>query len=538
MAPDLSKVTSGASRSTARPLSVGVALAVFAFLVYACTILTLPQVQNARYCCEQSSVAAAVSNVMYGARLGTLYSGVFGYFIDHFNDSLEQALEKARTPGNELSGKLGELYQTTRDGNGVGYPLVATAAFRLFGLHAWALLLTMLALMAFSASMFLLRFRGAAFIGVVILYFSALTVMLFTALVWDPSYAVQIAVGGIRYFSLVSVLPIFHILFELLDPRAMQRATRRRDVVLLGLQTMILVLTILVRGSALPLIGAIALVWLVLAWIHRRSRGRRRALFGQLAVMGLVSVAMLATIAVTVPRNYSTEGRFGTVIWQRVMQSLGVNPAWPFAGVNDMFDCKKYVPEGITSGMPDTNGVCIWYDYITRHNIPIESIGDKTFGSLFETAMREAFFKIAVRYPYDVLTAFVYYKPRYIVWSVAHSMRVNLHADRMMAVLPQGPALVPYSPLAIGLLATSLTIVLVFFSAGGTMTNSELLRIAAVTLLSVLFTIPSYLAAWAMPHTSGDLLFYCVFAAGLALGGMLIGMRRALWWNRAPAGAD
>jgi hypothetical protein len=129
------EVIGGTSRSSARSLSVGVALVVLAFLAYACTILTLPQVRNARYCCEHSSVAAAVSNVVYGARLGSLYSGVFDYFIDHLNDPLEQALEKMTTPGSELSGKLGELYQTTRDGNGVGYPLVATAAFRLFGLR-------------------------------------------------------------------------------------------------------------------------------------------------------------------------------------------------------------------------------------------------------------------------------------------------------------------------------------------------------------------------------------------------------------------
>jgi hypothetical protein len=194
-----------------------------------------------------------------------------------------------------------------------------------------------------------------------------------------------------------------------------------------------------------------------------------------------------------------------------------------------MFDCKKYVPEGIQTGMPDTNGACIWFDYVTRHNIPIESIGDKTFGGLYETAMREAFFKFAARYPSDVLKTFVYYKPRYIVWSIAQSMRINPYGDQMMAVRPQGRALVPYPPLALSLLAISLAIVLVFFSVGGRMTNSELLRIATITLLSALFTIPSYLAAWAMPHTSGDLLFYCVFATGLALGGMLIGMRRALW---------
>jgi len=31
---------------------------------------------------------------------------------------------------------------------------------------------------------------------------------------------------------------------------------------------------------------------------------------------------------------------------------------------------------------------CNKIDYIAKHNIPIETIGDKTFGSLYETAMK------------------------------------------------------------------------------------------------------------------------------------------------------
>src|SRR5262249_33164729 len=149
--------------------------------------------------------------------------------------------------------------------------------------------LTMLLLMALSAATFLLRFSGATFASVVILYFSTLTVMLFTTMEWDPSYAINVPVGGIRYFSLITTLPLFHILFELLDSHAMQPRAGKRNRVLLGLQTAILVLAILVRGSALSLIGAITLVWVALAWSHRRKAGELRALSGNLAVVGLVS---------------------------------------------------------------------------------------------------------------------------------------------------------------------------------------------------------------------------------------------------------
>jgi hypothetical protein len=405
--------------------------------------------------------------------------------------------------------------------------VVATVAFGLFGLHGWALTVLMLALMALSAVTFVWRFPNAVYGGVVVLYFATLTGMLFTSLVWDPSYEVNIPVGGIRYFSLVTVLPIFHILLELLHAHPVQTAPAKRNRVLLGTQTAILVLGILVRGSALPLIGGITLVCLVLAWRARRDGARRQMLAGNAKVMVLVSVALLAAIALLVPPNYLTEGRFGTVIWQRVTQSLGVSPAWLFPGVSDMFDCKKYVPAGLETGLSDNNGACIWFDYITKHNIPIETIGDKTFGGLYETAMREAFFKIAAHYPGEVLKTFIFYKPQMIVQAIQRSLVVNLNGDQTRAIYPGGPPVVPYPPLALTLLALSFGVVLVFFTVE-IIPVRDLWHVAGVTMLSALFTIPSYLAAWAMVHTSADLLFYCLFGIGLALGAGLTFVRAVL----------
>ena len=252
-----------AGREISRWLSFGYILALLSFLIYIGTVFVLPQVRNSRYCCEQSSVAAAISNVKYGARLGTLYSGVFDYLIERFDKPLDEALAEAQTPGIGLPAKPAwGLFKTTRDGNGVGYPVVATVAFGLFGMHSWALTLVMLTLMALSAAMLLWRFPGAVYGGVVTLYFTALTVMLFTPLMW-AGYEVNIPVGGIRYFSLVGVLPTFHLLLELLNSHPTPTAIANRKNVLLGVQAALLVLTILVRGSALPLIGLIALVALV-----------------------------------------------------------------------------------------------------------------------------------------------------------------------------------------------------------------------------------------------------------------------------------
>jgi hypothetical protein len=517
-----------ASNQVRRSSRSAVALAVLAFVTYACAVFALPQVRNTLACCESSGLAAGISNIMYGTPLGSLYSGAFNYFNGRIYEPLSQTLEQAQLPGAGLPATpSGELYATTRDGNGVGYALVATAAFRLFGMHAWALHLTMLLLMALSAAAFLWRFHSAAFAGVVTLYFTALTVMLFTSLVWDPLWQIQIAVGGVRYFSLVSVLPLFHILLTLVDPRPSPRETATRDAVLLALQTAILLLTVLVRGSTLPQVAAIALIGMVLAWKHRRKTERLRALVGKFAVIGLASVASVGVIAAAVPRDYLSEGRFGPSIWERVTQGLGANPAWPYPGVADMFDCKKFMPEGLQRGMSDENGHCIWFDYVVKHHIPIEQAPEKVLDSSYETAMREAFFKIAARHPAEVLKTFFYYKPLLIVRSVSNSMKFNFGGDQSRARNPASPPVVPYPPLAIGLLFISLAVALVHFSIGA-VSMAELSRIVGVTLLLAAFTLPTYFAVWAKPPVAADLLLYCLFGLGLAAGAMLVAARSAL----------
>jgi len=511
-----------------RWLSFGYGLVLLSFVVYVSTVFALPQVRNPRYCCEQSSIAAAISNVTYGARLGTLFSGVFDYLVDRADKPLEDALQEAKTPGIGLpASPPGELFNTTRDGNGVGYPLAATIAFGLFGLHSWALTLFMLVLMGFSAVVFLWRFPGPSSAAVVTLYFATLTVMLFTPLVWDPVIAQQIAVAGIRYFSLVTVLPFFHLILEILEQSPRHSETAKRNATLLGFQTGILVLSVLVRGSALPLVGAIVLVALVVGCRGWRHQDTRASLLGKIKVMGLVSMGFLATVVLLVPKNYVKQGRFGTVIWQRVTESLGVNPAWPFPGANEMFDCRKYVPGGLDPGTSDNNGTCIWIDYITKHGIPIETIADKTFGSTYEVALREAFFKLAARYPREVLKTFVYYKPLLIMRAIGRSLQFNFTGDQSKAMYADRFTVSPYSPLSIALLLLSLIVVLVFFSVEN-IRMRDLRLVAGITVLGALFAVPAYLAAWAMVHTSADLLLYCLMSAGLACGAGVVFIRSRL----------
>jgi len=73
-----------------------------------------------------------------------------------------------------------------------------------------------------------------------------------------------------------------------------------------------------------------------------------------------------------------------------------------------------------------------------------------------------------------------------------------------------------------------LLIVSARFSAGATM-----LCLTGLGLLFGIFTIPSYLVAWATPHTIADLLFYCLFCIGTGLGAALETLRAVV--SRASA---
>jgi hypothetical protein len=473
------------SRSTA-----GVCFSAMALLIYVCTVFALPQEREHGFLSERGSLAIAISNVAYGAPFATYYSGVLNALPDGVDKSLRQALDnlpRDRQPG--------ALQNATNDGIGVGYALLATVALRLFGVHAWALPLFTVVLMGLSAQMLLWRF-GAAIAGIVILYFCALTVMLFTGIVWDPNCSVGIPVGGIRYFSLVGILPAFHLLFEVLDDPSGEIPTGKSGYFLLGLQMVILVLVSLARASAGPLIGAVGLVSLWVAWRNRGHRERFRTVVRKTAVMALVGVGVLGAVMLASPDD-ARNGRVTSVFWHRAVISLAYNPEWFFVVFPQMFDCSRYMP-GFNAG--DRIGICIWVDHAIKTNMPESEIADGLYGGRYENVMRQAFIDIAFRFPREVLSTFLYYKMKFIPSSLGANLQMNISA---------------YPPLAIGLIVAALANLLVYAVGFGGLYSRWLM--AGAVLLFAASTIPPYLVAWAAPYTTADLLFYCIFGAGLAL---------------------
>jgi hypothetical protein len=486
--------------------------AVASYLIYASAVMALHQYHDNSFCCERVGLAAAVSNVVYGAPLGKVYPAIQAQFLD-MEASVEEILDRV----THLSASPQNPLTVQPDGNGIGFITAASWAMRLFGPHLFAIPLFTLGLFALSAGVFLWRFpddRSA----VVTVSFLVLTLMLCTPLVWDPGIAGQIAIGGIRYFSLLGVVPAFHIVLEVAEQGGGGLA-KKRDLVLLAVQTIILVLAVLVRGSAASVAGPIFLVGLVKVWRSRCNRNESRSLRRKAAIIAMVGAVFVGSLLAVFPSRYMRDGRVTTVFWHRVVISLGINPAWPFGNLREVYHCENGgIPDGLVPGAGDRNGGCIWWHWVGTHDIPTGAAISGIYGRQYESVMRATFFDIARLYPREVVATFLYYKPKWLLQSMEY---IGLNSGFNPSILTV--LVIAGFGNFVGLLIVSAR-----FSAGATM-----LCLTGLGLLFGIFTIPSYLVAWATPHTIADLLFYCLFCIGTGLGAALETLRAVV--SRASA---
>ncbi len=467
-----------------------------AFVIYAVAVLILHQKQKDDFVQERSSIAAAVSNIYYGATLGSVHVGILDRMLD-FDIPLEKTLAQAAKREIPPKGLLTTIY----DGNGIGYIVVTTLSFRLLGPHTQSMVIVMLALLAISAGAFLHRFRDQR-AAVVLLYITSLIVMLYTPLVWHRPYELNMSIGAIRYFALIATLPAFHLLLEIADTRTTLQWTDWRKMLPLALQIPILILAVLVRNSAAPVIGAVMAGCLFLAWRWRRNFIERSRLLHKAIAMSAVAILFVGLLMLTVSSSYVREGKFTEVVWHRIFLSIGTNPSWPFPGVRELYDCTRYIPEGMDHAMTDRNSHCVLWVYAMKHNIPPEIASTWTHGREHEKALREAFFDIAYRYPLETLSAFVVYKPRYIVWSVWRDFEFKLFGI---------PPALPW------LFAAALANLLLFSVAGPSLAASTALKsMAGITVLLSVFGALPHMLVWALPHTCGELVLYTFFAIGFA----------------------
>jgi hypothetical protein len=497
-----------AFRDTAVSSRLHVVAAVLSFIIYASAVMVLQQHRDNSFSCERIGLAAAVSDVVYGAPLGKVYPEIQTQLFNA-QAPIEAVLERVA----HLDPQPTNPTMPVSDGNGIGFIVAASWAMHLFGPHLFSLPFFMLALMAISTATFLWRF-GDNRSAVVTVTFFALTLMLCTPLVWDPGIANQIPIGGIRYFSLLAIVPSFHLVLELADGNGQADGARRLYTLPLAVQVILLVLAILVRGSAASAAAPILLVGLVKVWRIRTNRFELRSLCRKGTVIAMVGAVFAGSLLVALPSRYARDGRVGTVFWHRVVISFGVNPAWPFGNLHEKYDCKAGdIPEGLVAGAVDRNGHCIWWDYLVTHNVPIQFAIPELYGRRYEAVMRAAFFNIVRRYPHDVLVTFLYYKPEWFVQSIKY---LALNAAFHFAILKVLVIAGFVNFLGFLVIATR-------FLQGPTM-----LRLAGLGALFGITSVPTYLVAWATPHTTADALFYSLFCIGLGLAAVMQPMRAAV----------
>lgn len=470
------------------------------FLIYACAALLLQPTQDHAFIPERSALAAAVSNVVHGASLGEVYSGALD-LVPATASSTELFLAQASR--DEIGDS--KLLPNTAEGMGIGYMLVSDVGFRLLGVHIASVVYTMLALIALSAAAFWVRFSDRRLV-VVPLYFGALTVMLVMPLGWEPISVTQIPIGGFRYFSLLAILPAFHLLLELLDRR--QLGSSWGGLLAIAAQVVVFLTAVLVRNNAVVLIAAVALGGLFCAWRLRRERAAVWTVVRKAAFMALVGAAFVGILMTLFSREYLSQGRFTEVVWTRVVVSLGMHPAWPFGNLREVYDCRQHIPRGLVDGVEDQNGHCIWLAHVKAHNLPADEF-DGTYSRNYEAILRYEFFKIFRSYPREVLETLTIYKVRPMFVTLKSLFTFDL--TRVPAALIWLAAAALANLLVLGFLAP-------LASPG----------IAGATALFAASTIPPYIVAYAVPWTTADLVCFLLIGLGLALVSVMAWVRRAL----------
>jgi hypothetical protein len=497
---------------------IRIVLAIASFVIYATAVLMLGQHRNIPFLPEREAFAAAVSTTHFGAPLGTMYSGLRARIRDP-NTPLEPALKQA-TDGKIEPGIV--LPYGGMDGNGVGYIVLVTGAMLIFGATTACPILAMLALMGVSGTAFLWRF-GSENALVIMLYFLGLTLLLFTPVVWEPRVAPEIPIGGIRYFSVVGMLPAFYLAAEFVDVAALRKGIRWLRFSLLALQAIILMLAILTRTSNLGLLAGLGLIWLYSMLRGRRDGYGIRLQLGKGAAVALAAGGFVALILALLPPRYLGEGRVTGVAWHRALMSLGINPKWPFGNLREIYDCDYpdlwalatgiWTPgQRLQPGLLDANGVCVWIHYAHTHNIrahPVELAS-------MESAEREAFFSVVKLYPRQVWDTYFHYKSSMLAAEIEQALYPKFDLSK-------------YTPMLRGLFWAAFAVLLAFLLTPSIAPEPNgSLRFIGITVLFALSAFPGYYIAWPGTAQTFELKLYVLLVFGAVLNALAAWVTRSI----------
>jgi len=466
-------------------------LAIASFLLYAIAATVAIRQEPSIWAAEFSTVIpAAISNVVYGLQLGLIDSNVDAEFKETFRaeglnpGSLEKAVNRA-AQGDIPHGMPLPAYE----GIGMGQTLFSAAAMRLFGPHLSSLGYGFLLLMGFSVLAFVGRYKGAL-LAFVPLQFFALTCMLLTPLITNQDVLDEAPIGGNRFFGILAILPALHIFFEFADGAKPERGARK-NLIILGVQLFIFVLVLLVRSSNAYMLAPIVCAGLFSTL--RDNRAERYRIYLKCGIAYVLSVVFLSIMIASAP-YYLKTGRIGGIIWHRAFVSFVNHPEWPFGNLRDVYQCEKYIPEGLQrTGNADRNGHCVWMAYPPNQTRPIQEVQEKTYGPEYERALRGAVFNVIFSYPRQALELYLYYKPIIVATTLRAALDWKLYS-------------VPPPILFFAVLQAMVFIWFCILSA--TTMPFKVPTMFGVLALLFLFSLAPQLVAWASLWTSPDLIFY------------------------------
>lgn len=479
-------------------------LAIASFLLYAIAATVAIRQEPSIWAAEFSAVIpAAISNVVYGLQLGLVDSNVVAEFEETFRveglnpGSLEKAVNRA-AQGDLPHG----VPLPVNEGIGMGQTLFSATAMRLFGPHLSSLGYGFLLLMGFSAVAFVGRYKGAL-LAFVPLQFSALTCMLLTPLITNQDVLDEVPIGGNRFFGILAILPALHIFFEFVDGAKPERGARK-NLIFLGVQLFIFVLVLLVRSANAYMLAPI--ICAGLSSTLRNNRVERYRIYLKCGIAYVLGVVFLSIMIASAP-YYLNTGRIGGIVWHRAFISFTMHPEWPFGNLRDVYQCEKYIPEGLQrTGNADRNGHCVWMAYPPNQTRPIHEVQEKTYGPEYEGVLRRAVFNVIFSYPRQALELYLYYKPI----KVAATLRAAL--DWKLYSVP--PPILFFAIL-------QAVVFIWFYVVSATTTPLKAPPMFGVLALFFLFSLAPQLVAWASLWTSPDLIFY-MYATFFLLAALII----------------
>jgi hypothetical protein len=489
------------------------AMTLASFALYAAGVLALHQDRTSWWDNERSSMAAAVSYLAYGTRFGAVSVNVEHYFTQPpaagsgathvFANSAEDAL--AATADGSIP--RGDIRAFVIDGSGAGLTLLVTIAMAIFGPHTSSLVLFYLAVVGVSTLAFMLRFQNERQFCV-LLYFLIASGMLLAPLSTSQYMADEAPIGGYRLFTLAAILPALHLYYEIVEPPDAGRAKLGiLHLLLLFVQGVVFFAILVERSSVGYLVIALAIA---LFWRIRRGKiniSLRPLLPYKIASWALGLLLWVAIVGVAMPQ-YVASGRASSGFWRHAFVGLSFHRQWPFGNLSDVYECKKYIPSGLTAGGADANAHCVWIAYLLDKQHDISGAVSGIFGDEYEKAMREAYFYVLTHYPKQVFEVYAFTKS---------AMIGSVLADAWVSLFHLSGAPVAESLFAIVAAQVALFIAfIVAVTAGGRKAIDRRMLYFPLAFVASMF--PLYVA-WAVLWTSGDTIFlmYCCVALVPAL---------------------